>query len=202
MSGLILLSALLLLPALLPTVSNRFVTVVPVMIPAVRYCRSVECIDLEFGSPRCFSRLGNQLDALHGLRRQYLNYLLSGLRYYLFQSVPIRSAISLVNTLLLVDASLPRRSMLHLILVAIDPAWCGNSSTLMTSFFLSLPPSKTLLSFLLLLIQLSFFVVLLLCFDPCPYGLLLYHSCALSSSILILLSSCIMLTYKKASRFV
>jgi len=82
--------------------------------------------------------------------------------------------------------------------LAIDPTWCSNptwcgdssSSTLMTSFFLSLPPSKTLLSFLLPLTQLSFFVVLLLCFDPCSHC-----SCitlvALSLSTLIL-SSCIM----------
>jgi len=100
--------------------------------------------------------------------RRYLSFSFTG--YYLSFFNPCRSnnqcsSLRFVNA---VDAVL-----------AIDPAWCGNSSILMTSFFLSLPPSKTLLSFLLPLIQLSFFVVLLLCFDPYPYGLLLYYSCCL-----------------------
>jgi len=118
----------------------------------------------------------------YGLRRQHLNYLLSGLRYYLFFN-PYRSSqyppsfrfdVS-VDTASSIDAS------------SLEPCGVDEASCFAMLFFL-LPPANTLLSFLLPPIQLFFLllttrVVLLL--DPyCPWC---FYSCRCWYSSLLVL---------------
>jgi len=122
-------------------------------------------LTLEFGSSRCLTRLLYCFTA-YGVNAWIIFFPGWGIIF----SSPIRVAPP-VNTLL-IDSSLLSMLSRHcfvdryftwlLNLVATDPAWCGNSLILMTSFFLSLPPSKTLLSFLLPTNTTSFFVVLVL----------------------------------------
>jgi len=179
----ILLSVLLLLPVLLSTASGT----IDSSQTAVSYCRCIVHWLWTWSSTRCSTRLDNQLDTCHGLRRRYL---VSFLPFTVSIYQPIYFFFSSM-----LPSILPCRSMLPVNGITQSMrrvSWWRGVAMMRDLFFSLLLPTNTLLSFFPPIQPSFLFVVLVFLLFVLLSMLLLLMLLLLSPSILILLSSCIM----------